>query len=145
MYLFWTGNRFYTIKTLGSPQECIDKFIFGVLIASGVLFLLIGPFYMFSSMSPYIQFNPVLQGNLNLNFQVNKTIWLDPNQMKIFEPDITTDSSLDNPDEMFDEEKAKKQKKKDMNIDWQYINSSMPYNFYSLTNPFLKDFDKEMW
>jgi len=54
MYLFWTGNRFYTMKTLGSPQECLDKFIFGILIASVVLFLLIGPFYIFSSMSPYI-------------------------------------------------------------------------------------------
>jgi hypothetical protein len=52
---------------LGSATGCIDKFIFGVLIASVVLFLLIGPFYIFSSYSPWVKANPVLSANLKLN------------------------------------------------------------------------------
>jgi len=67
LYIGWTGNRFYTIKTLGSPTECLDKFIFGVLIGSVLLFLLIGPFYMFSTVSPLVDFNPVTQGKFELN------------------------------------------------------------------------------
>jgi hypothetical protein len=85
MYVCWTGNRFYTIKLLGSPTECLDKFIFGVLIASGLLFLLIGPFYIFSSISPLVNYNEVLQGTINLNFQVNKTIYLYPELGKVVE------------------------------------------------------------
>lgn len=78
MYLCWTGNRFYTIKVLGSPQECLDKFIFGILIASGVLFLLIGPFLIFSTLSPLVSFNPVIQGEFDMNLQINKTIHIHP-------------------------------------------------------------------
>jgi len=52
---------------------------------------------------------------------------------------------MDNPEDMFDEDKAERKELNDPNTEWEYINSSMPYNFYSLTNPFLKDFDKDMW
>jgi len=60
MFLGWTGNRYYTIKVLGSPTECLDKFIFGVLISSVLLFLLMGPFYLFSTWSPMVGFNPIV-------------------------------------------------------------------------------------
>lgn len=59
LFLSWTGNRYYTIKALGIPIEMFDKCIFGVLIASVILFLLIGPFYLFSTVSPYVDYNPI--------------------------------------------------------------------------------------
>jgi len=121
MFVAWTGNRWYTIKVLGSPTECFDKFIFGVLIASGLLFLLIGPFYIFSSLSPLVAYNKVLQGTINLNWQVNKTIGLYPEIGKVLE------------------------NKDDLNKSYVQINSTMPYRFYHLDNPYLKTFDDEMW
>jgi hypothetical protein len=66
-FLESTGNKFYTEKTLGSPAECLDKCIFGVLIASVILFLLIGPFILFSTSSPYVGFNPISQAYINFN------------------------------------------------------------------------------
>lgn len=68
LFLSWTGNKYYTEKTLGSPAECLDKCIFGVLIASVILFLLIGPFILFSTSSPYVGFNPISQAYINFNF-----------------------------------------------------------------------------
>lgn len=85
MFLGWTGNRWYTIKILGSQTECFDKFIFGVLLTSGALFLLMGPFYLFSTMSPMVGFNPISEGKFNLNLQINKTLGYNPEKgdMKI--------------------------------------------------------------
>lgn len=121
MFIGWTGNRYYSFKILGSQTECLDKCIFGVLIASGLLFLLIGPFYIFSSISYLVDYNKVLQGTINLNFQVNKTIGLYPEIGDVME-------NID-----------------DVNSSYQLINSTMPYRFYHLDNPYLKTFDKEMW
>jgi hypothetical protein len=54
MYLYWIGNRYYTIKEIGLQIEPVEKCIFGVLIASVVLFLVIGPFIIFSDFSPLV-------------------------------------------------------------------------------------------
>lgn len=64
----WAGNKWYTIKPMGIEAECLDKFIFGFLFSSIILFLLIGPFYLFSTMSMYVAYNPVLEGSFELNF-----------------------------------------------------------------------------
>jgi len=77
MYLGWVGNRWYLEKTLGEQTGLIDKCIFGVAIASVVLFLLIGPFYIFSSYSPWVKANPVLSANLMLNLLVKKQVYAD--------------------------------------------------------------------
>lgn len=60
LYVGHTGNRWYTIKPLGMPQPALDKCIFGVLISTGVLALLIGPFIIFSTLSPLVSNNPVI-------------------------------------------------------------------------------------
>jgi hypothetical protein len=73
-------------------------------------------------MSSYIKFNPVLQGTFNLNFQVNKTIYLDTKAQKIFEVVKEADRHK-----------------------YQMINSSLPYNFYHLDNPYLKEYDEKTW
>lgn len=112
-YLYWTGNRYYTIKPLGSPTECLDKFIFGILIASLVLFLLIGPFYLFSSMSPWVTYNDVLSGTVEINFVINKTIGIYPEIGKVLE------------------------EKDQLNSSYKQINSTMPYRIYHLEDPYL--------
>lgn len=78
LYIGHTGNRWYTIKTMGSLTPCLDKFIFGILISSGLLFLLMGPFYLFSTWSPMVGFNPVVKGTFDLNIQINKTVGYNP-------------------------------------------------------------------
>lgn len=62
MYLYWIGNRWYVIKDLGMQIEPVEKCIFGVLIASIVLFLVVGPFIIFSDFSPLVSYNEVLDG-----------------------------------------------------------------------------------
>lgn len=96
MFLSWTGNKYYTIKALGIPIECLDKCIFGVLIASVILFLLIGPFYLFSTISPYVDYNPISQAYINMNFQVNKTIWINPSTSNIVRKEIELKNILAN-------------------------------------------------
>lgn len=94
LYIGWTGNRWYTIKTLGSPTECFDKFIFGVLIGSGLLFLLIGPFYMFSTSSPLVANNPVIAGKFELNLQINTTVAYNPENGG-YDPDPWAETAKD--------------------------------------------------
>jgi hypothetical protein len=107
MFIGWTGNRYYTVKVLGSPTECLDKFIFGVLISSVLLFLLMGPFYLFSTWSPLVGFNPIVEGTFNLNLQINKTLGYYPEEGK-----LKTDLGNNLPDT------------------YDLINSSLPYNLY---------------
>lgn len=124
MFIGWTGNRYYTIKVLGSPTECLDKFIFGVLISSVLLFLLMGPFYLFSTMSPLVGFNPVIEGEFNLNIQINKTLGYWPEKGKL---------------------KLNKGGDDELSQDFDRIVSSLPYRLYHITSPFLKNFDDGMW
>lgn len=67
LYIGWTMNEYYAVKIVGKPILPLEKFIFGVLIATGILFLLIGPFILFSTVSPLVSFNPVLGGVISLN------------------------------------------------------------------------------
>jgi len=52
----------------------MDKFIFGVLISSIFLCILVGPIYFFSDIGGFIQTNPVNSGQIYLSFVINKTI-----------------------------------------------------------------------
>jgi hypothetical protein len=123
LYIGWTGNRYYTIKVLGSPTECLDKFIFGVLITSVLLFLLIGPFYLFSTASPLVSYNPVIQGKFEFNLQVNTSVCYNPKT---------------------GENKQDCWKYKD-DPDYVEIVSSLPHRLFSNENPYLEDFTAEMW
>lgn len=121
MYLYWVSNKWYTIKDIGSVTPCLDKFIFGVLISSVILFLVIGPFYIFCSLSPLVTYNEVLDGQIKLAFQINKTIGFMPAKGRV-------------------EENANK-----LNSSYENITSSLPYEIYNLKNPFLKTLDEDMW
>lgn len=52
----------------------MDKCIFGVLISSIFLSILVGPIYFFSDIGGFIQTNPVHAGNMFVSFVINKTI-----------------------------------------------------------------------
>lgn len=58
------GNRWYSIKTLGSPTPASDKFIFGSLISTIIFSFLIGPFILFSEYGGLIQPNPINSANI---------------------------------------------------------------------------------
>lgn len=85
--------------------------------------MLIGPFYIFSTASPLVNYNPVIQGKFELNLQVNTSVCYRPNNGNI-------------------EEDCYKVRK-----DPEYIEipSSLPYGLYYNENPYLEDFTPEMW
>ena len=56
-----------------------------------------------------------------MNIQINKTMGFDP-----MTGDMVTDTG-------------------DLDDNYKEIRSSLPYRFYHLTSPFLKEFDEEMW
>jgi len=80
-----------------------------------------GPFYLFSTISPLVGFNPVIEGEFNMNIQINKTMGFDPKN-----GDMVTDTG-------------------ELGSNFKIIESSLPYRFYHLTSPFLKEFDEVMW
>jgi hypothetical protein len=66
-----------------------------------------------------------VQGKIDLNFQVNRTIWIQPEKGDVIEEDEDLD--------------------KDSGLFYQAINSTMPYRFYRLDDPYLKEFDNHTW
>jgi hypothetical protein len=61
------GNDYYTTKPLGEEVTCFEKSTSGGLILWVLLTLLVGPFLMFSQLSPLIQDNPVSHGEIVLS------------------------------------------------------------------------------
>ena len=92
-----------------------------MLIGSVLLFLLIGPFYLFSTWSPLVDYNPVIQGKFKLSIQINKTIGYSHEQ-----GDIKFDA-------------------RGMNSSYVKINSSIPFQLFAQENPYLQQFDEKMW
>ena len=58
-----------------------------------------------------------------MNFQINKTIWLHPETGSVIE----------------------ERNKLDNKTSYEELNSSRPYMFYHLENPYLKTYDNETW
>jgi hypothetical protein len=85
--------------------------------------LLIGPFYIFSTASPLVNYNPVIQGKFELNLQVNATVCYSPKTGEFKENCFPVRN------------------------DPEYIKipSSLPYRLYNNENPYLEDFTPEMW
>ena len=74
LYSAKVGNRWYGEKILGSKTPIQEKCIFSGIFSSIIIILLVGPFYLFSDNSPLVDVNPVLNGNVAVNFIVNKTL-----------------------------------------------------------------------
>lgn len=77
LYIAKNGNYSYVVKPLGSATLLLDKIIFGWLISSVLLLLLLGPVFFFSELGSFIQENPVREASIELSFIVNKTLSLD--------------------------------------------------------------------
>jgi hypothetical protein len=58
-FLVKNGNVSYIRRILGEPITKLDKCIFGWLITSIVLLLLVGPFIFFSEIGGFTAPNPV--------------------------------------------------------------------------------------
>ena len=84
MYLGWVGNRYYIEKIQGVPTGRLDKCLFGVTISTALLGLLIGPFYLFSTWSPFVTFNPVGSATIKFNLQVNRTVFVNKANGQIY-------------------------------------------------------------
>jgi len=74
MYCAKNGNISYTIRVLGAPTPLLDKCIFGVLISSVILFLLVGPLVFFSDIGGFVAPNPVLSGDVKVALVIKKTL-----------------------------------------------------------------------
>lgn len=68
-----------------------------------------GPFYLFSTWSPLVGFNPIVEGRFDLNLQVNKTMGYNPEEGKM---QIDKLGSLD--------------------PNYDLLHSSLPYNLYRM-------------
>ena len=71
------GNEYYGIKKLGLAIDKVEKCLFGVVVSFLLLFLLIGPFLLFSEYGGLTQANPVLNGNVEMSFLLQKKIYGD--------------------------------------------------------------------
>jgi hypothetical protein len=74
LYSAKVGNRWYGVKILGAATPIQEKCIFSGIFSSIIILLLVGPFYLFSDNSPFVDVNPVLNGNVAVNFIINKTL-----------------------------------------------------------------------
>lgn len=65
LYSAKIGNNWYNEKPLGSAVTLDEKCIFGVLMTSIVLVLIVGPLILFSNLMPgLVTFNPVLSADI---------------------------------------------------------------------------------
>ena len=78
IYAARIGNKWYVPKPLGSPVAPDEKFIFGWLMTSIVLLLIVGPLILFSDLMPgLVGMNPVLSADVNIFMNMNETRYSD--------------------------------------------------------------------
>jgi hypothetical protein len=68
------SNISYTRRIIGTKAWWLDKIIFGWLLGGIILFLLVGPLYLFSDSGGFIAPNPVISAELDLQFVVDKNL-----------------------------------------------------------------------
>lgn len=74
MFCAKNGNVSYTTRVLGTATERLDKCIFGVLISTVILFLLVGPLVFFSDVGGFVAPNPVLSADIKVALVITKTL-----------------------------------------------------------------------
>lgn len=59
------GNSYYNMKPLGSAVTLDEKCLFGGLVTTIILILIIGPLILFSNLMPgLVTFNPVISADV---------------------------------------------------------------------------------
>lgn len=111
-----------------------EKCTFGVTITGILIFLLVGPFLIFSEYGGLTAPNPVLNGELQAYFLVNKTVYTDAETKRML-PGLSAD------------EAKEIQKRIDAG---EYgsattVASEIPYRIYQNKNAFLRTFDEDYW
>jgi len=87
LFVAKTANASYNRKKLGSPvDDWFDKGCCGYFCLALVLSLLIGPFFLFSSMGATTIVNPILSSQFEFWLQINQTQIL--NTGKLVDEDI---------------------------------------------------------
>lgn len=133
LYNAKNGNEYYLTKKLGSQTDKLEKATTGCAISIGLLFLLVGPFLIFSEYGGLVQPNPVQSGGATISFLVNKTVYAN----------ATTGMLIPN----LDAEAAEKmQELIDSGADSaSTVHSSIPYEFYANEHGFLRTYDTERY
>jgi len=133
LYSSKIGNNWYNQKALGSAVTADDKCIFGVLMTSIILTLIVGPLILFSNLMPgLVTFNPVLSADVHISFNMNKTIYSYSSGAVI---DNTEIRELDL--EEFTEGYA--------NGTIVSSTQSTPYLIYNNANPFFRVYNEKQW
>jgi len=133
LYAAKVSNHYYGIKVLGLRIDRMEKCIFGVFISSILMVMLVGPFFLFSEYGGLVQSNPVLGGNIEFSFIIEKNLFTDKNG------DIIINIS---------NEEAVKLHKQSLSADQdknQVIRTEVPYSIFKNEHPYLRLYDKEMW
>jgi len=123
------------------PIEFVEKCTFGVTVSFALLFLLIGPFILFSEWGGLTQPNPVLNADFELSFFVEKTQFA-------FTENGRPDHSIQLRDqaqvtEIFNQIAADKAAGKVPK--YFSLKSTHTYPFFSNRHAFLKTYDEAMW
>mmetsp|Transcript_21579 Transcript_21579/g.33230 ORF Transcript_21579/g.33230 Transcript_21579/m.33230 type:complete len:306 (-) Transcript_21579:1125-2042(-) len=132
IYAAKIGNRYYYERPLGAKTDRVEKCIFGVFISSVLMFFLVGPFILFSEYGGFVTSNPVLSGDISIGFQLTKTVFTDAHGEII--PNVSAD-----------EAKELNKKWLDGELEGKAIHSTIPYILYQTKNPFLRQYDDDMW
>jgi hypothetical protein len=131
LYACKIGNKWYGEKKLGLKTDRCEKCLFGVLMTSIVMILMVGPFLLFSDLIPgLIAINPVLSADIQLSFVLNETMFTNTTSHR-------TLSNYTKTDEMYEYYLS--------NEDIIKTNRSTPYLVYENKNPFFRSYDPVTW
>lgn len=117
----------------------MDKCIFGVLISSIILGMLIGPIFFFSDYGGFIAPNPVQSGKIDVQFIIDKTTSIHD----ILANEASRGGSQDFAHEEHDHS--------DDSEDWieehmsKELHSEVPYKIYQDDYPFFRQYDEAFY
>lgn len=117
---------------MGTPVDKCEKCIFGILMTTIVMTLLVGPFLLFSDLLPgLIAINPVLSAELQVSFVLNETVFTNTtSHMTLSNVNFTTAEMFENALQTGEIIKT---------------NRSVPYLVYENKNPFFREYDPATW
>ena len=128
------------VKVLGSRTPVLDKCIFGVIISSVILGMLIGPIFFFSDYGGFIAPNPALSGKIDVSLIIDKTTSIQ---------EILKNEQLRGGGEEVDTEEI--EVPQDVSEEWveqnlaKELHAQVPYQIYSNKYPFFRQYDDEFY
>lgn len=134
IYASKIGNKWYVTKLLGSPVDPSEKCIFGVLITSIVLILLVGPVLLFSDMIPGLVVpNPIHDADVKIYLHGNQTIYSNSSTQEILDRKTLLEGNFTEVLEYIDDGSI------------LVTNRSVPNLIYENAVPFIMTYNEPMW